>query len=176
MWGSDSESPGVPDGARMVLVLEPSMSRGDACTALAGRRDRVLFVGYGGATEADLAGRLEERFEEPPPVRALGVGGDVEPGDLTGQGITIAEALSPGTAVCVDSLGALFQYADREQVFQLIHTLGERCAESSAAMHFHLDPAAVDDRTVAAVSLLMDAVVDVESEAVTVRPELTGTN
>ena len=118
MWGSGSESPGVPDGARMVLVLGPSMSRGDACAALAGRRDRVLFVGYGGATEADLAGRLEERFEEPPPVRALGVGGDVEPGDLTGQGITIAEALS----------------------------------------------------------LLMDAVVDVESEAMTVRPELTGTN
>ena len=175
MWGSDSESPGVPNGARMVLVLEPSMSRGDACAALAGRRDRVLFVGYGDATEADLAGRLEERFEEPPPVRALG-GGGVEPDDLIGQGITIAEALSPGTAVCVDSLGALFQYADREQVFQLIHALGERCAESAAAMHVHLDPAAVDDRTVAVLSLLMDAVVDVESEAVTVRPELTGTD
>ena len=174
MWGS--EDPPLPEDASMVLVLEPSMSRGDACAALAGRRDRVLFVGYGGTTEADLAGRLEERFEEPPPVRALGVGDDVEPGDLTGQGITIAEAMSPGTAVCVDSLGALFQYADREQVFQLIHALGERCAESAAAMHFHLDPAAVDDRTVAVLSLLMDAVVDVESEAVTVRPELTETD
>ena len=41
-------------------------------------------------------------------------------------------------------------------------------------MHVHLDPAAVDDRTVAVLSLLMDAVVDVESGAVTVRPELTG--
>ena len=174
MWGS--EDPPLPEDASMVLVLEPSMSRGDACAALAGRRDRVLFVGYGGTTEADLAGRLKERFEEPPPVRALGVGDDVEPGDLTGQGITIAEAMSPGTAVCVDSLGALFQYADREQVFQLIHALGERCAESAAAMHFHLDPAAVDDRTVAVLSLLMDAVVDVESEAVTVRPELTETD
>jgi hypothetical protein len=72
-------------------------------------------------------------------------------------------------------VGALLQYANREQVFRLIHTLGERCAESAAAMHFHLDPAAVNDRTVAVLSLLMDAVVDVESEAVTVRPELTGT-
>jgi len=174
MWGS--EGPDLPDEARLVLVLTPSLSGQNACAALSGAGSRVLLVGYAGVTEADLLERLEDRLEDPPPVRALGVGGGVEPSDLTGQGITIEEALSPGTAVCVDSLGALLQYADREQVFQFIHTLGERCAESSAAMHFHLDPAAVDDRTVAAVSLLMDAVVDVESEAVTVRPELTGTN
>ena len=174
MWGP--EDSGVPDGARMVLVLEPSMSRGDACAALAGRADRVLLVGYASVTETDLVERLEDRLEDPPPVRALGVGDDVEPSDLTGQGIAIAEALSPETVVCVDSLGVLLQYVDREQAFQFVHTLGERCAESAAAMHFHLDPAAVDERTVATLSLPMDAVVDVDGGDVTVRPELTGTD
>ncbi|WP_254839938.1 DUF835 domain-containing protein [Natronomonas marina] len=172
MWGTDE--PGLPESARTVLVLAPTMAGADACAALSGRGDRVLFVGYGGLTEADLRERFEERLAEAPPIRSLGVGEGVEPGDLTGQGITIEEALSPGTAVCFDSVGALLQYVDREQVFQFVHSLAERCAESSASMHFHLDPAAVDERTVSALSTLMDAVVRVEDDEVRVRPELTG--
>ena len=170
MWGS--EGPDLPDEARMVLVL--AQSSPDACAALSGRGGRVLLVRYTNVAETDLVERLEDRFEDPPPVRALGVGDDIEPSDLTGQGIAIAEALSPETVVCVDSLGALLQYVDREQAFQFVHTLGERCAESSSAMHFHLDPAAVDERTVATLSLPMDAVVDVDGGDITVRPELTG--
>ena len=172
MWGS--EGPDLPDEARMVLVL--AQSSPGVCAALSGRGGRVLLIQYANVTETDLVERLEDRFEDPPPVRALGVGDDVEPSDLTGQGIAIAEALSPETVVCVDSLGALLQYVNREQAFQFVHTLGERCAESSAAMHFHLDPAAVDERTVATLSLPMDAVVDVDGGDVTVRPELTGTD
>jgi hypothetical protein len=172
MWGS--EGPDLPDEARMVLVL--AQSSPGVCAALSGRGGRVLLVRYTNVTETDLVERLEDRFEDPPPVRALGVGDDVEPSDLTGQGIAIAEALSPETVVCVDSLGALLQYVDREQAFQFVHTLGERCAESSSAMHFHLDPAAVDERTVATLSLPMDAVVDVDGGDVTVRPELTETD
>ena len=172
MW--DSDEPELPETARTVLVLAPTMAGSDPCAALAGRGDRVLLVGYGSVTEAHVRERLEERFEEPPPVRSLGVGDGVEHGDLTAQEITITEALSPGTAVCFDPFGALLQYTDREQAFQFVHTLGERCAESAAAMHFHLDPAAVDERTVATLSLPMDAVVDVDGGDVTVRPELTG--
>ena len=141
-----SEGPDLPDEARMVLVL--AQSSPGVCAALSGRGGRVLLVRYTNVTETDLVG----------------------------QGIAIAEALSPETVVCVDSLGALLQYVDREQAFQFVHTLGERCAESSSAMHFHLDPAAVDERTVATLSLLMDAVVDVDGGNVTVRPELTGTD
>ena len=172
MWGS--EGPDLPDEARMVLVL--AQSSPSVCAALSGRGGRVLLVRYTNVTETDLVERLEDRLEDPPPVRALGVGDDVEPSDLTGQGIAIAEALSPETVVCVDPLGALLQYVDREQAFQFVHTLGERCAESSSAMHFHLNPAAVDERTVATLSLPMDAVVDVDGGDVTVRPELTGTD
>ena len=172
----DSGEPELPDDARTVLVLSSATAGSGACTALADRGERVLLVGYAGTTAEDLRERLAERFEEPPPVRSLGVGDGVEHGDLTAQEITITEALSPGTAVCFDPFGALLQYTDREQVFQFVHGLAERCAESSATMHFHLDPAAVDERTVAALSTLMDAVVDVDGGDATVRPELTGTD
>ncbi|PSQ13317.1 hypothetical protein BRC99_04035 [Halobacteriales archaeon QS_7_69_60] len=170
----DSGEPELPDDARTVLVLSSATTGSEACTALAGRGERVLLVGYAGTTAEDLRERLAGRFEEPPPVRALDVGGEVELSDLTGQGITVAEALSPETTVCFDSLGALLQYTDLEQVFQFVHSLAERCAASSATMHVHLDPAAVDDRAVAALSTLADAVVDVEAGATTLQPELTG--
>ena len=103
----DSDEPELPDDARTVLVLSSATTGSEACTALAGRGERVLLVGYAGTTAEDLRERLAERFEEPPPVRALDVGGGVELSDLTGQGITVAEALSSETTVCFDSLGAL---------------------------------------------------------------------
>ena len=40
-------------------------------------------------------------------------------------------------------------------------------------MHVHLAVDAVDDRTVVALSTLMDAVVNVADDSVTVRPALT---
>jgi hypothetical protein len=171
MWGS--AAPELPEGTHSVLVLASASDGADACAGLAAGAERVLLVGYGNLTAEALRDRLESRAETGPPVRALGVGEDVDHGDLTRQGIAVAESLSPDTAVCVDGLGSLLGRADREPVFQFVHSLAERCAESSAAMHYHLDPAAVDDRSVAALSTLMDAVVRVEAESVEVRPELT---
>lgn len=172
MWGS--EAPTLPETARTVLVVAPSGSGADACAALSGRGERVLLVGYGGLTSTGLRDRLADRYDDPPPVRSLGLGDTVEPGDLTAQEIAISETLSPETTVCLDTFGVLLQYADREPVFQFVHSLAERCAEASASMHFHLDPDAVEPRTVTALSTLMDAVVRLEDDAVTVRPELTG--
>jgi hypothetical protein len=64
------------------------------------------------------------------------------------------------------------QYADRERSFQFVHSLTERCAAAPAGIHYHLDPETTDERTVAAVSMLMDAVVDIEADELRVRPEL----
>ncbi len=171
MWGS--EEPALPETARTVMVLAPPEAGSDACAALAGPGGRVLLVGYGGLTAEALGERLADRYDDPPPVRSVGVGDGIEAGDLTAQGIAIAETLSPRTTVCLDSFGALFQFADREPVFQFVHGLAERCAEASASMHLHVDPDAVDERTVAALSTLMDAVVRVADDSVEVRPELT---
>ena len=68
------DEPELPDDARTVLVLSSATTGSEACTALAGRGERVLLVGYAGTTAEDLRERLAERFEEPPPVRALDVG------------------------------------------------------------------------------------------------------
>jgi len=133
----------------------------------------VLFVGYGDSTADAFRDRLAWVVDAPPPVRGLGVGEDVEAGDLTGQGIAVAEAFSPETAVCLDGIDVLLEDLDREPVFQFVHSLAERCAQAGATMHLHVDPDAVDDRAVAALSTLMDAVVHLEDDDVTVRPELT---
>jgi hypothetical protein len=153
------------------------MAREDACSALSARADKVILVGYASADAAGLRDRLgaydgTHAHDTPSGVEELDVGGDVEPSDLTGQEIAVTEALAADTEVCFDSLTALLQYADRERAFQFLHSLGERCADSSARIHYHLDPDSADDRTVAALSTLMDAVVDVGADEVRVRPQL----
>ena len=156
------------------MVVGSPAGAGDASAVLAARADRILFVGYGDLTADGMGDRLEERLEDPPPVRSLGVGEAVEPGDLTGQGMAVVDALSPGTAVRLDRLDALLADVDREPAFEFVHSLAEGCARASASMHVHLAVDAVDDRTVVALSTLMDAVVDVADDSVTVRPALTG--
>ena len=171
MWGA--AAPDLPEGARCVMVVGSPAGTADTSAALSARADRVLFVGYGDLTAEGMADRLDERLQDPPPVRSLGVGEDVEPGDLTGQGMSIADALSPGTAVRLDRLDVLLADVDREPAFEFVHSLAEGCARASASMHVHLAVDAVDDRTVVALSTLMDAVVDVADDSVTVRPALT---
>ncbi|WP_336134944.1 DUF7504 family protein [Natronomonas amylolytica] len=164
---------GIPDDATTVLVLSPTIdSDAGVCSALSARAKDILLVGYAGADVATLRERLAADGSEGPRIDTLDIGTDVEPNDLTGQGIAITEALSAGTEVCFDSLTALLQYADRERSFQFLHSLGERCVDASATIHYHLDPATTDDRTVAALSMLMDAVVDTEADELRVRPEL----
>ncbi|MUV85669.1 hypothetical protein GJ631_03515 [Natronomonas sp. CBA1123] len=164
----------VPEDASTVLVRSPAIEGvTPVCAGLSERSERVLLVGYAGSNVESLRTRLAERSTDPPPVRELDVGTDVEPSDLTGLGIAVAESLRPDTAVCFDSLTAMLQYADRERAFQFLHALGERCASAEATAHFHLDPEAADETTTAALSTLVDVVVDTEDETVSVRPELT---
>jgi hypothetical protein len=163
----------IPDSATTVLVLSPTIdSDAEVCTELSARARDVLVVAYAGANGTALRRAFDGRDGDPPPIEELEIGADVDPNDLTGQGIAIAEAVEAGTEVCFDSLTALLQYADRERAFRFLHSLGERCAAASASIHYHLDPETADEQTVAALSTLMDAVVDVEAGKLRVRPEL----
>jgi hypothetical protein len=163
----------IPDEATKVLVLSPSIDGdADVCSALSARAKDVLLVGYAGADAATLQEEFAADGVDAPRIDVLDIGTDVEPNDLTGQGIAIAEAVTADTEVCFDSLTALLQYADRERAFRFLHSLGERCTAASAGVHYHLDPETADAKTVAAVSTLMDAVVDTEAGELQVRPEL----
>lgn len=88
------------------------------------------------------------------------------PGDLTGLGLRIQQALSawadePGPIeLCFHSLTTLCQSVDERAVFRFCHTVTRHLDASGASAHFHLDPEAVDEQTVAMLSALFDRVED----------------
>lgn len=90
------------------------------------------------------------------------------PGDLTGLGMKVSKCASAWeddgneTVFCFDSLTTLLQYADLKRVFQFVHVLLERLQSEGAFAHFHLDPSAHDDRTLATLRSLFDAVVEAD--------------
>lgn len=85
-----------------------------------------------------------------------------EPGDLTGLGIAITDGLEPGVRVCFDSVTAMLQYVETERAYTFLNSLLGHLWRADATAHFHLDPAAHDDRTVAAVTSLFDARVEAD--------------
>jgi archaellum biogenesis ATPase FlaH len=66
--------------------------------------------------------------------------------------------------LCFDSLSILLQYADTERVFRFLHVLTNRLTELGASTHFHLDPAAHDERTIAQLAQAFDSRVSVDNE------------
>lgn len=60
--------------------------------------------------------------------------------------------------VCFESVGTLFENAQREQVFRFVHLIANRLEEAGALAHFHLEPGAVDRGTAATFMDLLDAV------------------
>ncbi|WP_336000531.1 DUF7504 family protein [Halorientalis halophila] len=100
-------------------------------------------------------------------------------GDLTTLGITLSEFLeaepSEGAGhkrLCFDSLTALLQFIDLKQAFQFLHVITGRVSSAGAVAHYHLDPEAHDEQTVATIRGLFDAVVEVDDRgdwAVTTR-------
>lgn len=100
------------------------------------------------------------------------------PSNLTRLGVAFTEALdgareaddADGVALCFDSLTASLQYADVNRLFQFLHAVTGRIASAGGVGHYHLDPDACDDRTVATVAGLFDAVVEVDDGEYTVTP------
>lgn len=90
--------------------------------------------------------------------------------DLTGASIAISRYLDrwdgddESITVCLNSLTALLQYADRDRVFRFLHTITSRCLAVDASVHAHLDPATQDEQAVATVATLFDTVVRREDD------------
>ena len=95
------------------------------------------------------------------------------PGNLTQLGVAISEYLDAwddgdGLAVCFHSLTTLLQYADRDCVFRFLNVLSRELADADAVAHFHMDPQAHDDETVATLVSVFDAVVETDGDEWTV--------
>lgn len=171
------------------LLCAPPMHQSvdDACTELLlpadGDRPSALWVSYTRVPTARIRSWLSA-VETPGNVGVVSVGErtledvrDIEgledslletvttPGDLTGLGITLQNALEGwegDVALCFDSLTSLLQYVDLETAYEFLHVLTGRLYAQDVVAHFHIDPEAHDDRTVAALTSLMDAVVSVD--------------
>lgn len=92
------------------------------------------------------------------------------PDDLTGIGIALDSWLDvwaddPATThVCIDSVTTLVQYVGPRKAFQFLHVVTGRLASAGALAHFHFDPAAHDQRTVATVESLFSDVFTLEED------------
>ena len=155
-------------GVDNVLVLSPGMAtdRETICGALLERDSsrRAVGVLYRGSPER-WVGRHDDAFSQGAfaigvglSSTALGVETVDSPDDLTGLEITIADAIDDEpVAFCLDSLTTLLQYVDTDRAFRFVHALTARLSAAGASAHFHLDPGAVDDRTVNTLLSFVDA-------------------
>lgn len=90
--------------------------------------------------------------------------------DLTGLGIEVSEFLERAyeaesadrPRLCFDSLTALLQYADLKRTFRFLHVVTGRVKSANAVGHYHLDPDAHDEQTLATIKGLFDAVLEVD--------------
>ena len=88
------------------------------------------------------------------------------PGNLTDLGIKITEYLSAWESdgnqivACFHTLTTLAQYTDMKTIFRFVHVLVEKLQRVDAIAHFHMDPAAHDERELNMLKSVFDAVVE----------------
>jgi hypothetical protein len=86
------------------------------------------------------------------------------PDDLTGLGIAVGgrlkrwEGSAAPTLITLDSLTVLLQYVDLKRAFRFLHVMVNRVKGAGGVGHYHMDPAAHDDQTVATLASVFDAV------------------
>jgi hypothetical protein len=104
-----------------------------------------------------------------------------DPRDLTSLAAAISRQLSrwadsaPRTVVCIQSLTALSEHVGLRRLFRFVHVLGRRLTAADAVSHFHLDPRAVEERTLYTLLPLFDTVVE-RDDGGTVRSCYAGTS
>lgn len=186
------------DDASSILFLTPSLgdATNDTCIRLLDPSDpettNVLFVTFTGTPQDRLEAWIDRAGGRPANAHVVTAGetpggsngggpapDSVErvgtPSDLTGISIRISEVLSEwsdadaNSVVCFDSVTALLQYVDVETAYEFLHVLTGRLYAFGAKGHFHLDPGAHPDVTVARIKTLFDAMVETEGDDLTVR-------
>lgn len=190
----------LPDEGRSVLVLAPAMDRrvDECCVDLSCRDDPVdvdfLSVSLDGTVD-DVLDRWNRHAEATPGRTAVVTTGEStrgaaatarsdssmvgtevsvssvpDPGDLTGLGIKISQALSSwedadnDLTLCFDSLTTLLQFADVRRVFQFVHVLTQRIQSAGARAHFHMDANAHDPQQVATIRSLFDQTYELDAD------------
>lgn len=170
------------DAASMLLCASSSDRDAALCERLladdaaAGRT--VLWVSFGRSPAECLSGFPDESADcavlavGTPPTGAAITDDSVTVdavstrSDLTALGIKLSRFLSASDgeiSVCFDSLTTMLDYVTLETAYEFLHTVTRQCYAAGARIHFHLDPTAYDEQTVAAITSLCDARVDLDS-------------
>jgi hypothetical protein len=152
---------GDPDAVLHVTLVQPPairLRRWRAHTT-ADPPERVGVVGFRAS-----GGEVTERIPVPDVPTPARVAWSAQPPDLTRIWVAVVDfledwAVDGRVVVCVHSLTVLLQYADLERVFRFCHAFASRVRESGATAHYHLDTAAVEDRTVNTLRKVFDATV-----------------
>ena len=89
-----------------------------------------------------------------------------DPSDLPKLGMSITSVLDgwpddEGVLLCLDSLTELLRRVELRRVYRFVHILSDRLAHLDAQLHVHLDAESCDERTLATLEPLFDAVVEV---------------
>jgi len=182
----------TPAPGTNVLVLAPSLSEAkrEQCTHLLGVAEPaeldVLRITY-----SDSPGELVESWRAssdqlPSRMGIVNVGdqagiaadtsGDLpdgvvvttaNPNDITGLGMRLNNYLNDlqpdrQLVVCFDSLTELLQFTDVQAAFKFLHMFAGQLRDADAIGHFHLDPNALEDRTVNRLKPVFDEAVRAE--------------
>ncbi|MFB6180230.1 MAG: hypothetical protein ABEI77_10970 [Halorientalis sp.] len=123
-----------------------------------------LVISVGDRTDLDVNGTAPETADR------WAVETIENASDLTGLGIELSEFLASAheaegverPRLCFDSLTALLQYADLKRAFRFLHVVTGRVKSANGVGHYHLDPDAHDEQTLATIKGLFDAVVEVD--------------
>ena len=89
-----------------------------------------------------------------------------DPSDLPKLGMSITSVLNEwpddeSVLLCLDSLTELLRHVELQRVYRFVHVLSDRLARLDAQIHVHLDGEGCDERTLATLEPLSDAIVEV---------------
>lgn len=92
-----------------------------------------------------------------------------EPTDLTGIGIKMSQCLSAWesddvpTSVCFDSVTTLLQFAGTRRAFRFLHVMTKRITSSDNLAHYHIDPSAHDEQTLATIESIFPEAIEFDN-------------
>lgn len=119
------------------------------------------------------AGPTHDAALEPPDWLPASVEYHVEPladqGSLSVLGNRLTRILSDWgeeepVAVCVHSLTTLLLYAELDAVHRFLQVMNGQLAMAGARTHYHMDPGAHDEETIAVLRTLFDGVAEVDDD------------